>query len=420
MQKSLRWLIVFLLFIATGLSFLDRQVLSIAIIKIQEEFKITDVQYGMINTSFLISYALMFTLGGWLIDRVGGKLGLAISVGVWSVANSLHAVMTSFSQLLTFRFFLGIGEGGCFPGAAWTVYRWFDKEERALANGIAIGGSAIGAVVAPPLTIWLSENYGWRGGFLIPGLIGIAWVIVWLFIPWRKEAMAADIAIKSDTKETVPFLTLLKLRATWVFIIIRFLLDPVFYFMMFWIPKYLSSVRHVSFEQIGSLFWIPFLALGIANVIGGWFSGQLIAHNFSINKARKTVMGIAAFLTLAAPAIEWVSSVNVAVALMAVFMFAHGFWITNYITSISDMFGQKATSTVVGLSGTAGAVSGLLLNPLMGVVIQQYSYRPLWIASGLLYPLAFVLLIVLIPTIKPLLVSDNQNITEGNVIQDYS
>lgn len=402
MQKNVRWLIVFMLFIATGLSFLDRQVLSIAIIKIQQEFRITDVQYGLINTSFLISYAIMFTLGGWLIDRVGGKLGLALSVGLWSVANSLHAVMTTFSQLLTFRFLLGVGEGGCFPGAAWTVYRWFDKEERALANGIAIGGSAIGAVVAPPLTIWLSANYGWRGGFLIPGLIGVAWVIAWLLIPWKRENIVRDTAIELAPKETVPLLTLLKQRATWVFIIIRFLLDPVFYFMMFWIPKYLSSVRNVSFDEIGRLFWIPFLALGVANVLGGWFSGQLIARNYSINKARKTVMGIAALLTLAAPAIEWVSSVNVAVGLMAVFMFAHGFWITNYITSISDMFGQKATSTVVGLSGTAGAISGLLLNPLMGVVIQNYSYRPLWIASGLLYPLAFILLIVLIPRIKAL------------------
>ncbi|SFD30679.1 MFS transporter [Spirosoma endophyticum] len=409
MNTNIRWLIVFLLFIATGLSFLDRQVLSIAIIKIQEEFHITDVQYGMINTSFLISYAIMFTLGGWLIDRVGGKRGLAISVGLWSVANSLHAVMTSFSQLLAFRFMLGIGEGGCFPGAAWTVYRWFDKKERALANGIAIGGSAIGAVVAPPLTIWLSGNYGWRGGFLIPGLIGIAWVIAWLLIPWRKENLAVNTSIKAAPTETVPFLDLLKKRPTWVFIIIRFLLDPVFYFMMFWIPKYLSSVRNVSFDQIGKLFWIPFLALGIANVLGGWFSGKLITHNFSVNRARKTVMGIAALLTLAAPAIEWVSSVHVAVALMSVFMFAHGFWITNYITSISDMFGQKATSTVVGLSGTAGAVSGLLLNPLMGIIIQNYSYRPLWVASGLLYPLAFGLLIWLIPTIKALNLGADQD-----------
>ena len=397
MRNNIRWLIVFLLFIATGLSFLDRQVLSIAIIKIQDEFKITDVEYGWINTSFLISYAVMFTVGGWLIDRVGGKTGLAVSVGLWSVANSLHAVMTSFSQLLTFRFFLGMGEGGCFPGAAWTVYRWFDKKERALANGIAIGGSAIGAVVAPPLTIWLSAHYGWRGGFLIPGLTGIAWVVTWLLIPWGKEQQRPETQTK---KATVPLLTLLGMRVTWVFILIRFLLDPVFYFMMFWIPKYLSAVRNVSFEKIGSLFWIPFLALGVANILGGWLSGQLIARGFSVNKARKTVMGVAAALTLAAPLIEWTSSVNMAVALMAVFMFAHGFWITNYITAISDMFGQGATSTVVGLSGTAGALSGLLLNPFMGVVIQHYSYRPLWVASGLLYPLAFILLLWLIPRIQ--------------------
>lgn len=402
MNGSLRWLVVFLLFVATGLSFLDRQVLSIAIIRIQEEFGITDVQYGMVNTSFLISYALMFTLGGWLIDRVGGKLGLALSVGVWSVANSLHAVMTSFTQLLTFRFLLGMGEGGCFPGAAWTVYRWFDKKERALANGIAIGGSAIGAVIAPPLTIWLSARYGWRGGFLIPGLTGILWVIVWLLIPWKKEQLFGETSEPAETKTTVPFLSLLTVRATWVFILIRFLLDPVFYFMMFWIPKYLSSVRNVSFEAIGSLFWIPFLALGIANVLGGWFSGLLISQHFSVNKARKTVMGLAALLTLCTPAIEWVSSVELAVGLMAVFMLSHGFWITNYITAISDMFGQKATSTVVGLSGTAGAVSGLLLNPLMGVIIQNYSYRPLWIASGLLYPFAFLLLMLLIPKITSL------------------
>ncbi len=171
---------------------------------------------------------------------------------------------------------------------------------------------------------------------------------------------------------------------------------------MFWIPKYLSEVRNVPFERIGSLFWIPFLALGIANIMGGWLSDRLVRFNYSINKARKTIMGLAAALTVVTPLVEWVSSVEVAIALMSVFMFAHGFWITNYITSISDIFGERATSTVVGLSGTAGAVSGLLLNPLMGLIIQNYSYRPLWIASGILYPLAFVVFVFLIPKIKPM------------------
>lgn len=399
-RNYIRWWVVFLVFIATGLSFLDRQVLSIAVIRIQKEFGFSDMEYGWVNTSFLLSYALMFTVGGWLIDRIGAKKGLGIAVGVWSVANALHGVMTSLPQLLAFRFLLGIGEGACFPGAAKTVYEWFDKKERALANGIAIGGSAIGAVIAPPLTIWISNAYGWRTGFVLPGLIGIAWVVIWLLIPWRREAGTAP----GITQETfkIPFRTVLKQRETWVFVLMRFLLDPVMYFMMFWIPKYLSEARNVPFEQIGRLFWIPFLALGISNILGGLFSDQLVKRSVSTGSARKIIMGCAAALTLAVPLTEYTSSVAIAVALMALYMFAHGCWITNYITAISDVFGPGATSTVVGLSGTAGAISSLVLNPMIGKIVQQYSYKPLWIASGLLYPVAFVAFILLIPRLKPL------------------
>ena len=400
-NSSLRWFIVSLVFIATGLSFLDRQVLSIAIIKIQEEFGMTDVQYGMVNTSFLISYAIMFTVGGRIIDVVGAKKGLALSVGLWSVANALHGVMTGFYQLLTFRFLLGMGEGGCFPGAARTVYEWFNEKERALANGIAIGGSALGAVIAPPLTIWLSARYGWRAGFVIPGLIGIVWVVGWLAISWKKTDKIATPAAYAKEK-VLPFSVILRDRVVWVFIAIRFMLDPVFYFFMFWIPKYLNEQRGLSFDNVGNIFWIPFLALGVSNILGGWCSDLLIRRGLSIDKARKIVMGGAALLTLVTPFIEWVTTVQLAIFLMSVFMLAHGFWITNYITAISDIFGKKATSTVVGLSGTAGAISGLLLNPLIGLVIQTYSYRPLWIVSGVLYPLAFVLLLLFIRQIKPI------------------
>ncbi|PSL33809.1 MFS transporter [Dyadobacter jiangsuensis] len=399
-KNYLRWLVVFLVFIATGLSFLDRQVLSIAVIKIQKEFGFTDVEYGWVNTSFLLSYALMFTVGGRLIDQIGAKKGLGIAVGLWSVANALHGVMTSLPQLLTFRFFLGMGEGACFPGAAKTVYEWFDEKERALANGIAIGGSAIGAVIAPPLTIWISNAYGWRAGFVVPGLIGIAWVFVWLAVPWRSQAAIAAPAVQAAA---VPLRAILRQRATWVFILMRFMLDPVMYFMMFWIPKYLAEVRHVPFEQIGNLFWIPFLALGVSNILGGYFSDSLIRRNISTDRARKIVMGCAAALTLAVPLTEFTTSLAVAVGLMALYMFAHGCWITNYITAISDVFGSRATSTVVGLSGTAGALSSLILNPMIGKIIAGYTYKPLWIASGLLYPIAFAAFISLIPRLLPLL-----------------
>ncbi|GAA4316891.1 MFS transporter [Compostibacter hankyongensis] len=386
----LRKVILAMLFITTGLSFLDRQVLSVAILKMQQEFTITDIQYGFVNTAFLVSYAIMFSVSGRLIDKMGSTLGLAISVGIWSLANILHGTVTTVYQLIAFRFLLGAGEGGCFPGAAKVVAEWFDERRRALANGIAIGGSAIGAVIAPPLTIWMTAAMGWQAGFVLPGLVGLIWVGGWLLLLRRRQGSAVR---QSSASSPLPSLgTLLQNRRVWIFILIRFLLDPVLYFIMFWAPKYLSSQRGASFEAVGKLFWIPFLALGISNIFGGWLSDRLIRSGMTTGRARKTIMGAAAALTMAAPFIAVVSTVEAAVILMAVILFAHGCWITNYITAITDTFGSNATSTVVGLSGTAGAVSSLLINPLMGVIIQNSGYRPLWIGCGCMYPLGFLLL----------------------------
>ncbi|MEX2232000.1 MAG: MFS transporter, partial [Cyclobacteriaceae bacterium] len=311
-----------------------------------------------------------------------------------------HGVVNSFHQLLGSRLLLGLGEGGCFPGAAKTVSEWFHLKQRGFANGVAIGGAAIGAVISPPLTIYLSASYGWRWSFVIPGLIGVVWVIIWLLLPKppKVETSAGD--PHPTSPKAIPFLSILKNRNALIFIIIRFLLDPVVYFIMFWVPKYLNEERSVSFERIGELFWIPFLALGISNIMGGWFSDKLVAANFSVNKARKTVMGIAAALTLTVPFITSVSTAEMAVGLMALFMFAHGFWITNYITAIGDVFGNRGTATVVGLSGTAGTLSSLLINPMIGLIVENYSYSPLWLVAGFLYPLAFILFVIFIPKIK--------------------
>ncbi|MBA9077150.1 MULTISPECIES: MFS transporter [Rufibacter] len=407
-MKKANWIILFLVFIATGLNFLDRQVLSITIIKIQKEFNLSDVQYGMINTSFLISYALMFTVGGRLTDKWGGKIGLALSVGVWSVASGLHGLMTSFYHLVAFRFLLGLGEGGCFPAAAKTVNELFAKKDRAFANGIAIGGSALGAVLAPPLTILISNEYGWRWAFIIPGIIGVVWVLAWVSMPWKRKQEAKEAAVPQAVSSKPSFWSVLTNPKALVFIAIRFLLDPVFYFIMFWIPKYLNEERGVSFDEVGKLLWIPFLALGLSNMLGGWISDRLVRSNWGVNKARKMVMGVAAALTVSAMMVESVSTVHMAIFLMSVLLFAHGFWITNYITAISDVFGDMATSTVVGLSGTAGAIAGIIINPLIGIVVQKYSYDPLWIVCGLMYPLAFVLLMLCIPRIEPLLLKQKQ------------
>jgi len=417
--KNLRWMIAALLLVATALSFLDRQVLSVAILKIKTDFNISDVEYGWINTAFLISYAIMFSVGGWLIDRFGTRIGLAVSVGLWSVASAMHGAVQNITQMGIARFFLGFGEGGCFPGASKGITEWFPKKERATAMGIAIGGSALGAVLAPPLTVYLVSVLGWRGAFIITGSIGMAWVIIWLLIfnkPSQSKLITEEeLGIisqdESDEAESlnqkavkVPISKILSSRQAWTLIAIRFLLDPVFYFFMFWIPKYLNAERDVSFEKVGELLWIPFFALGLSNMFGGWVSDKLIRSGVSTDKARKSVMGAAALLTMTAPLTATVQTVGMAVFFMSLIMLAHGFWITNYITITSELFGKNATSTVVGMAGSAGAVAGLIINPLIGVIVQNYSYLPLWIASGVLYPLAFILLIIFIKNIRPVLI----------------
>lgn len=413
-SKIFVWSIVIMACLATALSFLDRQVLSITIIKIQEDLHITNSEYGLINTAFLISYAIMFTLGGILIDKYGSRIGLAISVGLWSVATFLHGFATNVFQFSLYRFLLGLGEGGAFPGAIKAVVEWVPKKHHALANGIAIGGSAFGAVIAPPLAVYMLASIGWRAVFFVVGIIGFIWVAVWLLIQRGKrpvqneEKLEVVLPVSEENatlnvKEKVKIMDLLKIKEVWVFIVIRFLLDPVFYFFMFWIPKFLNEAKGVELGVIGDLFWIPFLALGISNMFGGFLSDKIFNKTGNLNFSRKIVMGIAALLTSSAILVQYTSLIGVIMALLSCAFFAHGLWITNYITSISDMFGRNASSTIVGFSGSAGALSSLIINPFMGLIIANYSYNPLWVYSGIMYSVAFIIFIVAIPKIKPII-----------------
>jgi MFS transporter, ACS family, hexuronate transporter len=399
------WIIVALLLLATSLSFLDRQVLSISILRIKEDLNISSIEYGFINTGFLIGYALMFTLGGILIDRFGSRLGLGLSVGFWSFATALHSIANSVVHFGVFRFLLGLGEGGCFPGAIKAVIEWVPKTKHALANGIAIGGSAIGAVVAPPLSVYLLGIVGWRAVFLITGSFGFIWLAVWLIFTkgQAKPIMQQQDQNSQETKSKKPGIKLsaiLKNKEALVFIGMRFFLDPIFYFYMFWIPKYLNEYHSLSLGTIGRILWIPFLALGIANILGGWFSDMVFIRTSNLNLARKLVMGIAAALTIPLISIGMIHSTVLVMVLVSLAFFAHGLWITNYITAIGDVFGEHATSTVVGLSGSAGAVLALVLNPVIGYVVANYSYNPMWWYAGIMYPIVFAGFIWLIPQIR--------------------
>jgi MFS transporter, ACS family, hexuronate transporter len=399
------WVIVGLLLLATSLSFLDRQVLSVSILKIKEELHISDIDYGFINMGFLIGYAIMFTMGGILIDRFGSRPGLAFSVGFWSFATLLHSISGSAFHFGAFRFLLGIGEGGCFPGAIKAVIEWVPENKHALANGIAIGGSAIGAVVAPPLCVYMLGIVGWREVFLITGCFGFIWLAAWLILTRgqkqsvRKPADIPDVN-KVNIKEGIKLAKLLKNKEALVFIFMRFVLDPIFYFYMFWIPKYLNERHFLSLDTIGKILWIPFLALGLSNILGGWVSDLIFIRTSNLNFARKIVMGIAAALTIPVIFISFIHSYVFIMVLVSLAFFAHGLWITNYITSIGDIFGKEATSTVVGLSGSAGALLSLVLNPVIGFIVSTYSYNPLWWYAGVMYPIAFIFFIWLIPQIR--------------------
>lgn len=399
---SYYWIITFMLLGATALSFLDRQILSISIIKIKEDLGITDIEYGFINSGFLISYAIMFTLGGVLIDRYGSRIGLGFSVAFWSIATSLHSLAHSALHFGIFRFFLGIGEGGCFPGAVKAVMEWVPKNKRALANGIAIGGSALGAVVALPMCAFFLGFTNWRIVFLGSGIIGLMWCIMWWILTRKKHSFRHAQEVHQNSVKPISWKNIfgaMKSKEARVFIIIRFLLDPIFYFYMFWIPKYLSDARGMELDTIGYITWIPFLALGVANVIGGWLSDIAFKKSGNVDFSRKIVMGIGATMTIPVLFITNINSVVLVVFIMSLAFFAHGLWITNYITSISDVFGKTTTSTIVGLSGTAGAISSLIINPLTGYIVA-YSYTPLWIYAGIMYPVAFMIFTIFLPKIQ--------------------
>lgn len=397
--------------VATSLSFLDRQVLAILIIKIKQEFPVSNVQYGFINTGFLVGYAIMFTGAGILIDRYGSRPGLAVSVALWSLATALHSLANSVFSFGLFRFFLGVGEGGAFPGAIKAVTEWVPKKKQALANGIAIGGAALGAVLAPPLCVYLISITGWRGVFIITSIIGFTWVGIWLLVTRRKNNNPENLLIQNVVngdnnispiiaRKKIDFSKLFKTRELWVFILIRFLLDPILYFYMFWIPKYLNETHSSNIEQIGRLFWIPFLALGVSNMLGGLISDALYSKTNNLNLARKIIMGVAALLMFPVLFVKLAPSPESVILIMCIAFFAHGLWITNYITSIADTFGRSVTSTVVGLSGTAGAVSAFVINPVIGLIITRFSYNPMWIYAGSMYLVAFICFVIFIPRIK--------------------
>ena len=381
------WLLCTLLFFATALCFLDRQVLSVLAPQITEEFGMSNTVYSRVVFAFVLSYTVMTSLGGRLMDALGTRLGLGLAVGFWTVASAAHAFVIGPITLGVARFFLGVGEGPCFPAATKGVMEWVDKKNRALAIGFANGGSAVGAIVAPPLTVWVATVYGWRGAFAVTAVLGLIWVIAWwVFVPKPPKRSAAvrapavrfrDLLARPEVRRLIPA---------------RFFFDPVFYFYLFWIPQYLARERGMSLADIGKWFWIPWLALEISNLGAGYCSDRLVRRGWAPRRARLTLMLFAALLTPASGLAVGAETPAVAIGLMSVLLFAHGIWIGNFITHLGESVGSHEVATTVGLTGTCGGIAGMLSNLVIGPVVDHFSFTPIFMATAVVYPVAWIIL----------------------------
>ena len=400
--RHLRWYIAVMLCLASELNYLDRQTLSVLADTIQRELGITTVQYSYITSSFLVSYTVMYAVSGRLIDRIGTRRGFLYFVSGWSVANMLHALANTALQFSFFRFLLGAAEPANFPAGVKAVSEWFPMRERALAVGIFNAGTAIGATVAAPLVSFIALTLGWRYAFVITGAIGFVWVAVWAAfyrLPQdhprlgaeERDLILADAGSKEESvQEAVPISLLLRMRETWGCIAARFLIDPITYFLIFWIPKYLQQERGFDLADIGKYAWIPFVALALGNIASGAIPRYLTSRGWSVNRARKaTMLWVSCLMPVCCLLVTRVSSPALAIALIAALMFGHAAW--GNITLPAEVFPRRAVGTVSGFGGALGGLAGVVTQLSIGWVVQHLSFAPIFAAISVMYLLALAL-----------------------------
>jgi ACS family hexuronate transporter-like MFS transporter len=405
-----RWTICALLFFATTINYIDRQVLGILAPTLQREIGWNEVQYGAIASWFTLAYALGFLVGGRIMDRVGTRRGFAGSVIVWSLAAMATGLARTVGGFSAARFALGLGESGNFPAAIKTVAEWFPTRERAFATGIFNAGTNVGAIVAPLIVPWIALNWGWRPAFYATGALGFVWVVFWLAIyrppQQHPRCSPAELAhIQSDPPErtfAVTWKQLLGHRQTWAFALGKFMTDPVWWFYLFWLPKFLDARFGIKLGQLAMPLVAIYLLADVGSVGGGWASGWLIRRGWSVNAGRKVTMLAAALLIVPTMLAPTVTSLWVAVGIVGVAAAAHQWWSANLFTLSSDMFPRHAVGSVVGIGGFGGAAGGFLFQRATGLVLQANGndYRPIFVVCGLAYVSALIVVHALAPRME--------------------
>ncbi|HEX7338298.1 MAG TPA: MFS transporter [Rhodanobacteraceae bacterium] len=416
-----RWRICAMLLAVTTMNYMDRQVLGVLAPFLQQRFGWDQIEYGYIVTAFQAAYAIGMLGAGAIIDKFGTRIGYAIAIGVWSLAAMGHALVTTVIGFAVVRFALGLGESGNFPAGVKTVAEWFPQRERALAVGIFNSGSSFGAIVAPLLVPIIAVTFGWQAAFLLTGLISALWVIVWLLwyhTPEQQPAVTAEelACIRSDPPDPevrVPWARILRHRQAWSFIAAKFMTDPIWWFFLFWLPKFLHAKYGLSLLGLGPPLIVIYVLADVGSVTGGWLAGRFVKRGWSVNRARKGAMAICAVAVVPVIFAAHASHEWLAVALIGLATAAHQGWSANIFTLPSDMFPRRAVASVVGVGGFAGAVGGMLISTLTGFLLQfTGSYLPIFIIAGSAYLAALLVVHLLVPRLQPAQMDDLPPTTE--------
>ena len=394
---GLRWWIVGLIFAATCINYIDRSSIGLLFTQFGPQLGIGKQAYGWVGAFLLLAYTVSQSVSGRLYDRFGARIGFTVSIVVWCVAAMAHAAIVGFASFAACSFFLGIGEAGNWPGAAKVVAEWFPQRERALGMAIFNGGASLGGVVAPILVAhFLAPSVGWRMTFLIVGSFGFVWLAAWLLI---YRPLATHPHLSPAEREYIrdgqpalargpvaPLSQLLRLRQTWAILSARFLVDPIWWFYMLWLPTYLTDVRHFSLKDIGASAWAPYLAAAIGSLFGGWLSGFLIARGLTVNAARKWTIGVAAALMPFGILAAHATTAYGALGCIAVVLFGFQMWIGNVQTLPSDLFASAQVGSVAGMGGTAAGASSLLCNLGTAWLVAHLGYSLVLTIGGVLAP----------------------------------
>ena len=407
-----RWTVVALLFVATTINYVDRQVLGILAPSLQRELHWSETDYGNIVSWFSLVYAFGFLFAGRLLDRVGVKRGLGAAVVAWSLAASAHALARTAAGFAIARAMLGLGESAIFPGSIKTVAEWFPRKERALAAGLFNAGTNTGAIVAPLLVPAIALRWGWQWAFVITGALGLLWLVLWIPLYRAPEAHPAvsptELAhIRSDppdaTTASVPWRELLRYRQTWAFAVGKLLADPIWWFYLYWLPKFLDTKYGVKLSTVALPLIVVYLIADAGSIGGGWLSSALIKRGWSVNRARKTVMLAMALLIVPTAWAPHAGSLWTAVLIVALAAAAHQAWSANVYTLASDMFPRSAVGSVVGIGAFAGAMGGVVFQRVVGRVLDAngQDYSPIFVVCGGAYLTAWVILHLIVPRLTP-------------------